>query len=67
MEALRREGCRHTPFAALSRAVCGLRGHTLIINLPGSPRSLAQSFPLLAVIIPHALEMMAGGGHRHKP
>ncbi len=62
-EALRREGCRHTPMAALSRAVCGLRRRTLIINLPGSPRSLVESFPLLEVLIPHALAMMAGQGH----
>ena len=64
-EALRREGARHTPLAALSRAVCGVLGRTLILNLPGSPRSLDESFPILEAVIPHALEMMSGGGHPH--
>lgn len=65
-EGLRREGYKHTPFAVLSRAASGMRGKTLIINLPGSPGSLTESFPLLETIIPHSLEMIAGAGHNHK-
>lgn len=62
-EQLRREGTKHTPFAILSRAKAGVRGKTLIINLPGSPNSLEESFPLLDKIIPHALKMIAGEDH----
>ena len=57
-EAIRREGMRHTPFACLSRGVSGLRGRTLIINLPGSSRAVAQSSDLLRKILPHVLEVM---------
>ena len=57
-EAIRREGMSHTPFACLSRAVSGLRGRTLIINLPGSSRAIAQSSDLLRKILPHVLEVM---------
>jgi len=57
-EALRYEGLRHTPNACLSRAISGLRGRTLIINLPGSARAVEQSLPLLRGILPHALELM---------
>ena len=65
-EALRKEGSKHTPFAVLSRAAAGVRGKTLIINLPGNPASLNESFPLLATIIPHSLRMIAGAGHNDK-
>jgi len=57
-EAIRFEGLRHTPNACLSRAVSGLRGRTLIINLPGSARAAEQSLPLLRGILPHALELI---------
>lgn len=66
VEALRAEGRRHTPYADLSRALCGVRGKTFILNLPGSPRALTESFPLLETLIPHALKMMAGGCHPPK-
>lgn len=62
-ELMRLEGLKHTPNAALSRALAGSAGSTLIINFPGSPRAVRQSFEAVAGIIPHALEMMAGGGH----
>ncbi len=57
-EAIRYEGLRHTPKACLSRAVSGLRGRTLIVNLPGSTRAIEQSLPLLRTILPHALELI---------
>ena len=57
-EALREEGMRHTPFACLSRGVSGLRGRTLIINLPGSSSAITESAELLRAILPHALEII---------
>lgn len=59
-EAIRHEGLRHTPFACLSRAVSGLRGRTLIINLPGSQRAVAESLDLLRIILPHILQTLRG-------
>ncbi len=61
-EAIRHEGLHHTPKACLSRAVSGMRGRTLIINLPGSVRAVEQSLGLLRGILPHALEIMRGEG-----
>jgi len=57
-EAIRHEGMRHTPYACMSRGVSGLRGRTLIVNLPGSKRAIAESADLLRAIIPHILEVM---------
>ncbi len=57
-EALRQEGMRHTPYACLSRGVSGLRGRTLIINLPGSRRAVEEGSALLRTILPHALEVI---------
>ena len=59
-EAIRYEGLRHTPKACLSRAVSGLRGRTLIVNLPGSLKAVEQSIPLLRSILPHALDILRG-------
>lgn len=55
-EAMRAEGLRHTPMSILSRAVCGLRGRTLIVNLPGSERGVRQNLAVLLPILPHAIE-----------
>lgn len=64
-EMLRLEGYKKTPFAVLSRAVCGIRGKTLIINLPGSEKAVTESLEVLLPIIPHALELLAGKtGHK---
>ena len=49
---------RHTPMACLSRAVSGLRGRTLITNLPGSARAVKESLPLLRTVLPHALDIL---------
>jgi molybdenum cofactor synthesis domain-containing protein len=59
-ELMRAEGRRHTPMAALSRGVVGVRGGTLIINLPGSPRGAVESLEALLPVLPHALETLAG-------
>ena len=59
-ERMRAEGSRSTPLAALSRAVCGIRGKTLVLNLPGSPRAAVESFAAVAELLPHALELLQG-------
>jgi molybdopterin adenylyltransferase len=63
VELMRSVSFLKTRRAALSRAVAGTRGKSLIINLPGSPRAVRESFEAVAEIIPHALSMMKGGGH----
>jgi len=59
-EQMRRESMRKSPFAALSRAVCGVRGTSLILNLPGSPNGAVESLDTVADLLPHALELLAG-------
>ena len=59
-EQMRAEGMRKTRFAALSRAVCGIRGTSLILNLPGSPAGAVQSLEAVIDLLPHALELIAG-------
>ncbi|HVL91303.1 MAG TPA: MogA/MoaB family molybdenum cofactor biosynthesis protein [Actinomycetota bacterium] len=57
-EAMRAAGMKLTPYAALSRHVCGTRGSTLIVNLPGAPKAIRECFDGLREILPHAVEMM---------
>jgi molybdopterin adenylyltransferase len=59
-ERMRSEGSKKTPYAALSRGVCGVRGQTLILNLPGSPAGAADSLAAVADLIPHAIELLGG-------
>jgi molybdopterin adenylyltransferase len=59
-ERMRADGLQHTPFAALSRAVCGVSGSTLIVNLPGSPAGAESSLAAIAPLLPHALDLLAG-------
>ena len=59
-EQMRSEGAKKTPFAALSRGVCGVRGKALILNLPGSPRGAVESLEVVAGLLPHALELLSG-------
>jgi len=59
-ERMRSEGARKTPLAALSRGVCGIRGKTLVLNVPGSPDAATQSLAAVLEILPHALELLRG-------
>ena len=59
-EKMRQEGAKKTPFAALSRGVCGVRGKTLLLNLPGSPSAAVESLHAVIAILPHALELLDG-------
>ena len=59
-EKMRQEGDKKTPFAALSRAVCGVRGKALLLNLPGSPSAAVESLQAVIGILPHALELLDG-------
>jgi len=62
-EILRAESFRKTPNAVLSRGVSGMREKTLIINLPGSPKAVRECLEIIRNILPHAMDMMQGGGH----
>ncbi|MFC1676234.1 MogA/MoaB family molybdenum cofactor biosynthesis protein [Planctomycetota bacterium] len=62
-EIIRREGLKKTRNALLSRAVAGIRGGTLIINLPGSPKGAKESIEAIMDVLPHAKKMMQGQGH----
>jgi molybdopterin adenylyltransferase len=59
-EQMRLQGTLKTRFAALSRAVCGIRGTSLILNLPGSPAGAVESLEAVVDLLPHALELIAG-------
>jgi molybdenum cofactor synthesis domain-containing protein len=68
-EALRSESMKITKHALLSRAIAGIRGKTLIINLPGSPKAVKENLLFLFPVLPHALELISGtagseAGHR---
>src|SRR5438874_2142682 len=67
-ERMRAEGAKKTPFAALSRAVCGIRGKSLILNLPGSPRGAVESLEAVIDMLPHALQLLSGNTeHSYAP
>jgi molybdopterin adenylyltransferase len=59
-ELMRLEGRKSTPRAALSRAVTGVRGQTLIVNLPGSVRGVRESIGAIEALLPHAVELIRG-------
>ncbi len=63
VESLRMYGQSRTPLSMLSRGIAGIKGNTLIINLPGSPTAVSQSINALFPGIMHAFKMMAGHGH----
>ena len=57
-ETMRAESLKKTPHAMLSRAVTGIRGHTLIINLPGSPKGALENLRTILPILPHAVQLL---------
>lgn len=59
-EAMRLETFKKTPTAILSRGVCGIRGNTLIINLPGSPPAVRECFEVIKPVLQHAINLIAG-------
>jgi molybdenum cofactor synthesis domain-containing protein len=59
-EAIRAESLKLTPMAMISRGVCGVRAGTLIINLPGSPKAVKESFAVIAPVLPHAIDLLEG-------
>ena len=60
-ETMRAEGMKKTPRSMLSRAVAGIRGGALIINLPGSPKAVRENLGAILDVIPHAIEKIKGG------
>ena len=60
-EAIRAESRRHTPLGILSRGVAGIRGRTLIVNLPGNPKAIGQSWPVVEPTLSHAAETLERG------
>jgi molybdenum cofactor synthesis domain-containing protein len=59
-EAMRFESRTKSPNASLSRAICGIRGKVLIVNLPGSPKAVRECFDAIKMVLPHAIALLAG-------
>jgi molybdenum cofactor synthesis domain-containing protein len=62
-EAMRMETLRQTPLAMISRGVCGIRSGALIVNLPGSPKGVRESFSVIKPVLSHAIALLAGQPH----
>jgi molybdenum cofactor synthesis domain-containing protein len=70
VEAMRAASLRVTPHAMLSRALAGIRGRTLIVNLPGSPKAVRENLETILPALPHAIELIRdvkGANQRHEP
>ncbi|MGE5139338.1 MAG: hypothetical protein ACM3JD_07750, partial [Rudaea sp.] len=65
VQAMIAAGLQKTPHAMLSRMAAGVRGRTLIVNLPGSPQAATENFLTILPALPHALELLKGGQARH--
>jgi molybdopterin adenylyltransferase len=63
-EAMRIETLKNTPMAMISRGVSGIRSGTLIVNLPGSPKAVRESFAVIKPVLSHAIDLL-GGETRH--
>ncbi len=64
-EKMRAEGAAQTPFAILSRGLCGVCGRSLILNLPGSPSGAVESLRVVVHILPHAIDLLCGRTDHH--
>ncbi|WP_395309995.1 MogA/MoaB family molybdenum cofactor biosynthesis protein [Mycobacterium sp. AMU20-3851] len=62
-DAIRRSGLPQVPTSVLSRGVCGVRGRTLVVNLPGSTGGVKDGLGVLADVLDHAVDQLAGGDH----
>jgi len=65
-EAIRANALRHTPMGILTRGVSGIAGRTLIVNFPGSPKSIDQLFPVLAPTLKHVVRTLSGDSSHHE-
>ncbi len=65
-EAMRMETLKNTPMAMISRGVCGIRSGTLIVNLPGSPKAVRESFEVIKPVLNHAVALLEGRSRSHE-